>query len=194
MLGVTVIVMLFIQVLLGATHHTLFRMKGRRTWVTMAHVWFGRLCIILGVVNGGLGLKLPSVNASSFAIAIYAGGASLMFMFWLLGFGATKLWEHKMGLDKVYNEERRGQVDDIQKKAAVKVEENAAELSEMKRNFKLSRPTGPIIGQYVPETFDPSVHKPCQAYYQPGPYQPHREYPPLTASPLEPQQPFSAGR
>jgi len=76
----------------------IFIMKGKRSWVAHAHKWFGRFVILLGIVNGGLGL--PLANASTGAIAIYSGAAAVVFIFWLLAYGATRFWEHKTGVNK----------------------------------------------------------------------------------------------
>lgn len=39
-------------------HHRSFKALKRRTLSSHLHIWDGRVAIILGIVNGGLGLKL----------------------------------------------------------------------------------------------------------------------------------------
>jgi len=102
-LGIVVFSLLIPQIVLGATHHMIFIMKGKRSWVAHAHKWFGRFVILLGIVNGGLGL--PLANASTGAIAIYSGAAAVVFIFWLIAYGATRFWEHKTGVNKKSNED-----------------------------------------------------------------------------------------
>lgn len=42
----------------GWLHHQLFKRYGHRTFWSYIHIWLGRLLITLGIINGGLGLKL----------------------------------------------------------------------------------------------------------------------------------------
>jgi hypothetical protein len=44
----------------GYLHHRRFKKHGHKTKWTTAHVWFGRVLVLLGIVNGGLGLGLAS--------------------------------------------------------------------------------------------------------------------------------------
>lgn len=68
-----------LQPFLGALHHVVYKRQGRRGALSHVHVWFGRSLIILGVVNGGFGLKLASASRSLYIAyivlaAIFAGG------------------------------------------------------------------------------------------------------------------------
>lgn len=48
-----------VQPLLGYLHHRRFQARGGgRMLVSYAHVWNGRVLIVLGIVNGGLGLQI----------------------------------------------------------------------------------------------------------------------------------------
>ncbi|EPS40423.1 hypothetical protein H072_5730 [Dactylellina haptotyla CBS 200.50] len=104
-IGVVVMILLFFQVILGASHHIVFKAKRKRTWLSYCHIWLGRSAIIMGIVNGGLGL--PLADASLPPKAIYAGCAAIVGAVYLLGYGAIKIWEHKMGIGKTDNEELR---------------------------------------------------------------------------------------
>ncbi|KAF3926798.1 hypothetical protein ABW20_dc0100465 [Dactylellina cionopaga] len=106
-IGCVVMVLLFLQVILGASHHIMFKMKGKRTWLSYCHIWLGRSAIIIGIVNGGLGL--PIADATLPPKAIYAGAAAIVFAIYLLGYGAIKVWEHKMGIGKKDQDEIRKQ-------------------------------------------------------------------------------------
>lgn len=68
-LGITVVVLLFIQGGLGQLHHSVYLKTGKRSQWSYAHIWFGRTVISLGIINGGFGLKI--VSASSGQIAAY---------------------------------------------------------------------------------------------------------------------------
>ena len=46
------------QPLLGVLQHLFFRKNKRRGLSGHLHIWLGRVLFVLGVVNGGLGLRL----------------------------------------------------------------------------------------------------------------------------------------
>lgn len=50
--------LILFQPLMGIIQHIHFRRTGGRLFISYIHRWFGRIMIILGVVNGGLGLLL----------------------------------------------------------------------------------------------------------------------------------------
>lgn len=47
-----------LQPVLGSLHHRHFVRHGRRGAISYAHIWYGRSLIVLGIINGGLGLRL----------------------------------------------------------------------------------------------------------------------------------------
>lgn len=50
----------------------------RRTIITHAHIWLGRIIITMGMINGGLGLQLTGVSTGSYiAYGVVVG------LFWL---------------------------------------------------------------------------------------------------------------
>lgn len=51
-----------LQPILGALHHTSYKRQGRRGALSHVHVWYGRALMILGIINGGLGLQLARAN------------------------------------------------------------------------------------------------------------------------------------
>lgn len=52
--------MISLQPLIGVWHHLNFRRSGVRSWRYNVHVWFGRALIVMGIVDGGLGLRLAA--------------------------------------------------------------------------------------------------------------------------------------
>ncbi|KAB8343078.1 hypothetical protein FH972_022672 [Carpinus fangiana] len=66
---------------LGWVHHRYFKKTGKRTAWTHTHLWLGRGLIILGMTNGGLGLKLA--NATKGATVGYAVVAGVVGFGWL---------------------------------------------------------------------------------------------------------------
>lgn len=61
-IGIVLIAMLMFQPLAGWLHHKQFVRSGQRSAVSHGHIWIGRIAIILGMINGGLGLQLGGVE------------------------------------------------------------------------------------------------------------------------------------
>ncbi|KAF4337980.1 hypothetical protein FBEOM_8142 [Fusarium beomiforme] len=61
-IGTLVCGLMAIQPILGWLHHRNFVKHQRRTGVSHAHIWYGRCLMILGIVNGGLGLQLVAAS------------------------------------------------------------------------------------------------------------------------------------
>ncbi|KYG13604.1 hypothetical protein FVEG_13881 [Fusarium verticillioides 7600] len=61
-IGTVVCTLMFIQPILGGLHHRSFAKHQRRTGISHAHIWYGRVLMILGIVNGGLGLQLAGAS------------------------------------------------------------------------------------------------------------------------------------
>ncbi|KAI9671252.1 MAG: hypothetical protein M1829_004659 [Trizodia sp. TS-e1964] len=80
-IGLTVISLLFFQPFLGHIHHYFFVRKGTRTLWSYAHIWLGRTLIALGIINGGLGLRLA--NNSTNGKIIYGVVAGVVFLIYL---------------------------------------------------------------------------------------------------------------
>ena len=59
-LGTVVVALMLLQPFLGYIHHRRYLSTQKRTIWTHFHVWYGRVLILLGIVNGGFGLKLSS--------------------------------------------------------------------------------------------------------------------------------------
>lgn len=83
-MGVVIICMIPVQAVLGQMHHTMFLKTGARSFWSYGHIWFGRLVIILGVVNGGIGLGPDLADAPSGWVIAYAVIAGLMAVLYTL--------------------------------------------------------------------------------------------------------------
>ncbi|KAH6704100.1 hypothetical protein BKA61DRAFT_617862 [Leptodontidium sp. MPI-SDFR-AT-0119] len=57
-LGTVIVVLLLFQPFIGFIHHRRFLATKKRSAWTYAHIWYGRILMLLGIVNGGLGLRL----------------------------------------------------------------------------------------------------------------------------------------
>ncbi|KAK6524662.1 hypothetical protein TWF281_011564 [Arthrobotrys megalospora] len=80
-IGMVVMGGLFFQPIVGLIHHWLFKAKGKRTILAYIHTYWGRVLLILGIVNGGLGLALAD-NTTGGTIA-YSVVAGVMGLAWL---------------------------------------------------------------------------------------------------------------
>jgi hypothetical protein len=75
-LGTIIVVLLSFQPIIGLIHHRKFyRLKKRTAW-SYAHIWYGRVLIVLGIINGGLGLQLA--GNSKTGMIVYATVAGLV--------------------------------------------------------------------------------------------------------------------
>jgi hypothetical protein len=81
-IGLVVLAALFLQPFIGLIHHSRYKKLGRRQIWSYLHMWNGRLMIPLGIINGGLGLKLA--GASNQIKIAYAVVAAVMFVLWVL--------------------------------------------------------------------------------------------------------------
>lgn len=86
-IGVLLFVVFFFMPIVGTIHHRVYKKVGKRTLWSYAHIFTGRAGIILGLVNGGLGLRLA--DASSAATIAYGVFAGLMGVVYIgtVGFG-----------------------------------------------------------------------------------------------------------
>jgi len=76
-----VVCLLAVQPVLGWVHHSHFMAHGSRGPVSYAHIWIGRILLLLGVINGGVGLQMVG-EKKSFIIA-YAVVAVILFAAWI---------------------------------------------------------------------------------------------------------------
>ncbi|EFX00539.1 integral membrane protein [Grosmannia clavigera kw1407] len=81
-MGIVTLVLLFFQPILGFVHHARFKKLGRRTVWSYLHLWNGRIGISLGIVTGGLGLRLA--HASRSAKTAYIIVAAIVWFFWFV--------------------------------------------------------------------------------------------------------------
>ena len=88
-IGLFIFALAAIQPFLGIIHHWIFvqRNDGRRTGIGHVHLWLGRILIILGIINGGLGIRRtaqsPMQPASTTRKATIAYSVSAVIMFLL---------------------------------------------------------------------------------------------------------------
>ncbi|KAF7957464.1 hypothetical protein EAE96_003045 [Botrytis aclada] len=73
-IGLVVAGCLLLQPITGLTHHMLYKRRGGPNVATYPHVWWGRAAITLGIINGGLGLRLAdNSKKGEIAYGVIAG-------------------------------------------------------------------------------------------------------------------------
>lgn len=79
--GIVVLGGLVVQPVTGWVHHVMYGKRGRPDLAEGVHVWWGRAVVVLGIVNGGLGLKLAMQSTKNKMIyGIVAGIIGLIWM------------------------------------------------------------------------------------------------------------------
>jgi predicted lipid-binding transport protein (Tim44 family) len=84
--------------MLGWLHHSHFIANGSRGHVSYAHIWWGRILLALGVINGGVGLQMVGEKQS--IIVAYSVISAIIFTAWIAVkamrfFGTSKEGQHK---------------------------------------------------------------------------------------------------
>ncbi|KAL6707287.1 hypothetical protein ACN47E_004275 [Coniothyrium glycines] len=73
-IGIVLFAFMLFQPLFGWLHHKRFLIIGARSISSYSHIWIGRIAIILGMINGGLGMKLASVSTAYIIVySVFAG-------------------------------------------------------------------------------------------------------------------------
>lgn len=72
---------MLLQPFLGLLHHRQYKKLGQRSYFGHGHMWYGRLLIVLGVINGGLGLRLAGNSKNGeIAYGVVAGVLGLAYI------------------------------------------------------------------------------------------------------------------
>ncbi|KAM6511361.1 hypothetical protein FALCPG4_016365 [Fusarium falciforme] len=81
-LGLAVCILMILQPVLGWLHHRNYVKYQKRTPVSHGHLWYGRALMIIGIVNGCIGLQLAS--ASTGLIAAYSVVGIIVFSLYVV--------------------------------------------------------------------------------------------------------------
>jgi hypothetical protein len=92
-IGTVVVGLLLFQPIGGILHHRAYKRTNGPTAVGAGHRWLGRALLVLGVINGGLGLQLAD-EGKEFIIA-YGVIAGIVYLTWLV----VALWHAKRSHD-----------------------------------------------------------------------------------------------
>lgn len=80
-MGTIVCALLGLQPILGWAHHQYFLKHQQRGIISHTHIWYGRILIVLGIVNGGLGLELAnSSRGLTIAYSVVAGIVGILYI------------------------------------------------------------------------------------------------------------------
>jgi len=82
-IGLVVVCGLFFQPFLGIGHHVLYKRQGGPNALTYPHIWWGRILITLGIINGYLGIQLSQPTNYKTIGIVYAVIASLIWAVWM---------------------------------------------------------------------------------------------------------------
>lgn len=83
-IGLIIYGLFLIQTFSGYIHHLMFKKYFSRTLWSHFHLWTGRLCITLGMINAGLGFKLREQGFGSWKVVLYTACAVLMWVVYVI--------------------------------------------------------------------------------------------------------------
>ncbi|KAL8921979.1 MAG: hypothetical protein Q9208_005433 [Pyrenodesmia sp. 3 TL-2023] len=143
-LGTVIVALLLLQPVLGYVHHRIYVRRKEKTVWGVAHVWYGRVLILLAVINGGLGLQL-SDNTVKGEIA-YGVVAGVMFLLYLAVLGVAyfrkrRSREGETGEKMVRGEKSRGSDEEVDGLAGVGSRPQRRERKLRRTKFE-PEPTG----------------------------------------------------
>jgi len=79
--GTVLIGLFLIQPFLGILHHLQYRKTLHRAPVSYTHIWYGRILMACGIINGGLGLKLAAnTKKGEIAYGVVAGVVGVVYV------------------------------------------------------------------------------------------------------------------
>lgn len=80
-IGIVLLGVLFFQPFFGWQHHRGFKRDMKRTWTSYIHIYLGRCAILLGMINGGLGLQMSGGEKPSYiAYGVCAGVVGVVYL------------------------------------------------------------------------------------------------------------------
>jgi hypothetical protein len=104
---VVVGILLSAQPILGILQHLHFRSTGSRSVMGLGHQWLGRIVIILGVINGGLGMREsgPVGNewVPNYAPVVYSIVAAVVFLIYVGVVVGTSLMKKNVRATEKYD-------------------------------------------------------------------------------------------
>ncbi|KAK2627051.1 hypothetical protein QTJ16_004226 [Diplocarpon rosae] len=99
--GLVICVLFLIQPIFGVIHHIQYKRNLARASVSHVHIWYGRILMLLAVVNGGLGLQLAANSHNGeIAYGVVAGvvGVAYVVMVMIKRKDKQPLWKEGIPL------------------------------------------------------------------------------------------------
>ncbi|KAF4983508.1 hypothetical protein FZEAL_1095 [Fusarium zealandicum] len=107
-MGTIVVALIGLQPVLGWAHHRYFVNHGQRGIISHVHIWFGRSLMILGIINGGLGLQLASASKAYIIVySVIAGISALLYVATICFGGLRRTARTKQMSPQMSQEEQR---------------------------------------------------------------------------------------
>jgi ABC-type multidrug transport system fused ATPase/permease subunit len=83
-IGLILFVSFFFQGITGYVHHLMYKKEGRRTAVSFIHLWTGRVCITLAMINAGFGFQLTHKGTGTWQVKTYTVFAVVMWVLYVV--------------------------------------------------------------------------------------------------------------
>lgn len=93
-IGIALFAALILMPIFGFLHHVQFKKTGHRSIWSHLHLWLGRSAITLGIINGGMGLRLADSMSMSSRSGIIAYSVIAGFV-WLVWVAASIIGERR---------------------------------------------------------------------------------------------------
>ncbi|KAI5794332.1 hypothetical protein DFH27DRAFT_130337 [Peziza echinospora] len=177
-LGIFVFVFLVIQIPLGWVHHIMYKKTGGRTGISHVHIWNGRLVIVGGIVNGGLGLQAAGIKkkvlgnievglVEKYWVIVYAVVAAVVGVIYFSGWGLLLVKGNKAGglggLEKETGGKKEGTLlREAESNSASQRSRGGSSKDEMDEAVEMPR-------------YNPSGRMQTQDYYAPNPARDYHE-------------------
>lgn len=81
--GTVLFALILVQPILGLIQHYRYQVVHRETATGILHKWYGRVLIILAIVNGGLGLALAGEATGGGATIAYIVVSAVVFLIYV---------------------------------------------------------------------------------------------------------------
>lgn len=97
---------LFFQPVGGLVAHRIFKQTRQKNWIGRIHRWVGRVFLVLGAINGGLGLQMAgNRRAPEIAYGVLAG---FFFSLWAVVAVVKSIGQRRETRDDVEEKRREG--------------------------------------------------------------------------------------
>lgn len=79
--GIILVALFLIQPIFGLIHHIQYKRNLSRAGVSHLHIWYGRILMLLAIINGGLGLQLANNSRNGkIAYAVVAAVVGVVYI------------------------------------------------------------------------------------------------------------------